>query len=138
MQSSAAGAGGAKYSSVPADDSGSKEFSAAFYRTRLISFAAMVIACAVRLFARGLFFDVVPSSMTFAWMHSAMRQSYELMHEVSRGAVTATSAQAISGRTSDRLDELMRLPYAEHIQAAMCVRDLIHAPVWTNRMARRN
>ncbi len=48
-QSSAAGAasGIAKGSSASAeDDSGTKEFSAAFYRTRLISFAAMVVACA--------------------------------------------------------------------------------------------
>jgi len=48
-QSSAAGAasGVAKGSSASAEeDSGTKEFSAAFYRTRLISFAAMVVACA--------------------------------------------------------------------------------------------
>ena len=47
-QTSAAGAaGGAKASSASAEeDSGAKEFSTAFYRTRLISFAAMVVACA--------------------------------------------------------------------------------------------
>lgn len=52
-KSSAAGAAGAQSSSAPTDDSATVEFSAAFYRTRLLSFAAMVVGCAFSLVCRG-------------------------------------------------------------------------------------